>query len=182
MLFRSVDPGPERLCNRFGHAPSRTIPGAPPAPPRARPSPSPHRSEPTDPSLPVRKAQPLPAKHRLSRFRWSPGRFWRLFKPISLTTHLIPAVVEINHAAWRRLLRPFPSATPLHPSVYEKKERSKGRRSVVVGKERSRGGEARWWVVENRGDEERVGAQEARSSARASSSPAIGDAPSQAAS
>ena len=36
-----------------------------------------------------------------------PGRFRRLFKPISLTTHLIPAVVEINHAAWRRLLRPL---------------------------------------------------------------------------
>ena len=118
------------------------------APRRARPAPSPRRSGPTDPSLPVRKSRPLPA-HRLGRFRWSPGRFRRLFKPISLTTHLIPAVVEINHAAWRRLLRPFPSATPLHPSLYEKKERSKGRRSVVVEKERSGGGGARWWVVEN---------------------------------
>ena len=119
------------------------------APRRARPAPSPHRSEPTDPSLPVRKDQPLPAKHRLSRFRWSPGQFRRLFEPTSLTAHLIPVVVEVDLAAWRRLLRPFSSATPLHPSLYEKKERSKGRRSVVVEKERSGGGGARWWVVEN---------------------------------
>ena len=119
------------------------------APRRARLAPSPRRSEPTDPSLPVRKDQPLPAKHRLSRFRWSPGQFRRLFEPTSLTAHLIPVVVEVNLAAWRRLLRPFPSATPLHPSLYEKKERSKGRRSVVVEKERSGGGGARWWVVEN---------------------------------
>ena len=129
--------------------PLQTVPGSPPAPPRAHPSPSPHRFGPTDPPLPVRKAQPLPAKHRLSRFRWSPGRFRRLFEPTSLTAHLIPVVVEVNLAAWRRLLRPSASATPLHPSLYEKKERSKGRRSVVVGKERSRGGGTRWWVVEN---------------------------------
>jgi len=128
--------------------PLQTVPGSPPAPPRAHPSPSPHRFGPTDPSLPVRKAQPLPAR-RLDRFRWSPDRFRRLFEPISLTAHLIPVVVEADLAAWRRLLRPSASATPLHPSLYEKKEHSKGRRSVVVGKERSRGGGTRWWVVEN---------------------------------
>ena len=37
-----------------------------------------------------------------------------------------------------RPLRPFPSATPLHPSLYEKRERSEGRRSVAEGKRRSR--------------------------------------------
>ena len=139
----------ETLSHHAGRSASGMKWSAGTAPRRARPAPSPHRSEPTDPSLPVRKAQPLPAKHQLSRFRWSPGRFRRLFEPTSLTAHLIPVVVEVNLAAWRRLLRPFSSATPLHPSVYEKKERSKGRRSVVVEKERSRGGEARWWVVEN---------------------------------
>ena len=35
-------------------------------------------------------------------------------------------------------LRPFPSAAPLHPSLYEKRERSEGRRSVVEGKRRGR--------------------------------------------
>ena len=125
----------ETLSHHAGRSASGMKWGAGTAPRRARPAPSPRRSEPTDPSLPARKAQPLPAKHRLSRFRWSPGRFRRLFKPISLTTHLIPAVVEINHAAWRRLLRPFPSATPLDPSLYEKRERSKGKRE----KKRSRG-------------------------------------------
>ena len=149
----SKQSGRVTTCETLSHHAGRSASGmkwsAGTAPRRAWPAPSPHRSEPTDPPLPVRKAQPLPAKHRLGRFRWSPGRFRRLFKPISLTTHLIPAVVEINHAAWRRLLRPFPSATSLHPSLYEKKERSKGRRSVVVEKERSGGGGARWWVVEN---------------------------------
>ena len=37
-----------------------------------------------------------------------------------------------------RPLRPFPSATPLHPSLYEKRERSEGRRSVGEGKRRGR--------------------------------------------
>ena len=37
-----------------------------------------------------------------------------------------------------RPLRPFPSATPLHPSLYEKRERSEGRRSVEEGKRRGR--------------------------------------------
>ena len=134
-------------CETLSHHAGRSASGmkwsARTIPRRARPAPSPHRFGPTNPSPPVRKAQPLPVKHRLGRFRRSPGQFRRLFKPISLTTHLIPAVVEAALAAWRHLLRPFPSATPLHPSLYEKKERSKGRRNVVVEKERSRGGEAR---------------------------------------
>ena len=37
-----------------------------------------------------------------------------------------------------RPLRPFPSATPLDPSLYEKRERSEGRRSAAEGKRRSR--------------------------------------------
>ena len=37
-----------------------------------------------------------------------------------------------------RPLRPFPSATPLHPSLYEKRERSEGRRSAAEGKRRGR--------------------------------------------
>ena len=37
-----------------------------------------------------------------------------------------------------RPLRPFPSAMPLHPSLYEKRERSEGRRSAVEGKRRGR--------------------------------------------
>ena len=38
-----------------------------------------------------------------------------------------------------RLLRLFPSAAPLRPSLYEKRERSGGRRGAADGKERSRG-------------------------------------------
>ena len=37
-----------------------------------------------------------------------------------------------------RLLRPFHSATPLDPPLYEKKRRSRGRRSAAGGKRRSR--------------------------------------------
>ena len=36
-----------------------------------------------------------------------------------------------------RLLRPFPSATPLHPLVYEKNERSEGSGDVAEEKEGS---------------------------------------------
>ena len=43
-----------------------------------------------------------------------------------------------THPANLRLLRPFPSATPLHPPMYEKKERSGGRGGVAEGKRRSR--------------------------------------------
>ena len=43
-----------------------------------------------------------------------------------------------THPANLRLLRPFPSATLLHPPMYEKKERSGGRGSVAEGKRRSR--------------------------------------------
>ena len=37
-----------------------------------------------------------------------------------------------------RPLRPFPSAAPLHPSLYEESERSGGRRGAAEGKRRSR--------------------------------------------
>ena len=39
-----------------------------------------------------------------------------------------------HRSADPRLLRPFPSATPLRPSLYEKKERSRGLRGVADGK------------------------------------------------
>ena len=44
-----------------------------------------------------------------------------------------------HRSADPRLLRPFPSATPLRPSLYEKKERSRGLRGAADGKERSKG-------------------------------------------
>ena len=46
-----------------------------------------------------------------------------------------PADRPVDHrSADPRLLRPFPSATPLRPSLYEKKERSRGLRGVADGK------------------------------------------------
>ena len=96
---------------------------APPAGPPGSPPPTPTESTPTsDRTRLHRNIDRLP--------RGAPARR-RLPRPPAATS-------SPREVAPDRLLRLFPSATPFHPSLYEKKGRSGGRRSVAEGKGRSR--------------------------------------------
>ena len=102
-VLLAADPGPGRLCNRFGQLPAPSRPRSPTRPTAVRPHPHDEQERPVGGA---------PRCHHAAR--------------------------RGTHPADLRLLRLFPSATLLHPPMYEKKERSGGRGGVAEGKRRSR--------------------------------------------